>query len=368
VTNISLFDPFALGPLKLPNRIVMPALTRSRAGVGDAPTAMNAEYYAQRAGAGLIISEASQVSQQGKGYLFTPGIYTEDQVTGWKLVTDAVHVRGGHIFQQLMHAGRISHVTLQPGGQAPISSTEQPAVHTVSFAYDEDGNPKRIPASRPRVATIEELHQVTRDFVHAARNSQRAGFDGVEIHGANGFLIDQHLHSLVNRRGDEYGPVTPESRTRLLLEIFDAVAAVHGADRTGVRIGPFGVVGDMGPDPRAEETFLYLGAQLSRRRSAYVHIVRGSQYDPKPLVPDIFLGSLKEVLFRPVIATGRLDRIQAEMLLTEGLADLVGFGHLYIANPDLVERVRNGWPLSEPDPATYYVGGARGYIDYPSYE
>lgn len=326
---------------------------------------MNAQYYGQRASAGLIVTEGSQVPLQGQGYLFTPGIYSESQVTGWKLVTDRVHEEGGRIFQQLWHVGRISHTSLQPGGRAPISSTDQPAANTMVFAYDENGNPRRQPASRPRIASVAELHQVIADYVRAAHNSRQAGFDGAEIHGANGFLFDQHLHSLVNRRTDEYGSATWENRTRLLLETFDAVAAVLGSDRTGVRIAPFGVVGDMGPDPKVEETFLYLGEQLSTPGAAYVHIVRGSQYDPKPLVPDAFLKRLKQAFGRPIIATGRLDRLQAEKLVTEGLADLVGLGHLYIANPDMVDRFRNGWPLKEPDPATYHGGGAKGYTDYP---
>jgi N-ethylmaleimide reductase len=288
-------------------------------------------------------------------------------VTGWKLVTDRVHEKGGRIFQQLWHVGRLSHTTLQPAGRAPISSTDQPAANTVVFAYDENGNPRREPASRPRIASVDELHQVIADYVQAAHNSRQAGFDGAEIHGANGFLFDQHFHSHVNRRTDEYGPATRENRTRLLLEPFDAVAAVLGPDRTGVRIAPFGVVGDTGTDPKVEETFLYLGEQLSTRGAAYIHIVRGSQYDPKPLVPDAFLKRLKRVFGRPIIATGRLDRSQAEKLLTESVADLVGFGHFYVANPDLVERFRHGWPLNESDPATYYGGGATGYTDYPIY-
>lgn len=361
----TLFDPYTLGPNHLKNRIVMAPLTRSRAGQGNAPAELNAEYYAQRATAGLIISEATQVSQQGQGYLWTPGIYTPEQVEGWKKVVKAVHDHAGKLFLQMWHVGRISHTSLQPNGAAPISSTGKAAENSFSFAYDEAGNPGNIPVSKPRIATIEDLQQVIADYARGARNAQQAGFDGAEIHGANGYLFDQFLNSEVNERTDEYGRQTKETRTRLLLEAFDAVAAVLGPDRVGVRIAPYGKFGGMLPDPKLEETFLHLAAQLSFRRAAYVHIVRGSQYDPEPVVPEAFFRKFRDAFTGGVIITGGLDRHKADDLLQEGLADLLGFGTLYIANPDLVERFKNHWPLNTPDQSTFYGGGAKGYTDYP---
>ena len=364
----SLFESYALGGVELKNRMVMAPLTRSRAGEGNAPRELNAEYYGQRAGAGLIISEASQVSQQGQGYLFTPGSYSKEQTEGWKKVVSAVHAKGGKIFQQLWHVGRISHVTLQPEGKAPISSTEKAAENTLSFAYDGEGKPAFVPVSQPRVATVEELRLVISDYRSAAANARDAGFDGVEVHGANGYLFDQFLNSAVNERSDEYGNQTKESRTRLLLEAFDAVAAVMRPERVGVRIAPFGSFGGMLPDPKAEETFLHLGEELKKRKAAYIHVVRGSQYDVKPAVSDEFLAKLKQAFGGTLLVTGGLTQSKAEELLDTGLLDLAGFGSLYISNPDLVERFRNGWPLAESDQGTWYGGGAKGYTDYPNYE
>ena len=364
----SLFDPYTLGPNHLRNRIVMAPLTRSRACKGDVPGELNAEYYEQRAGAGLIISEASQVSKQGQGYLWTPGIYTPEQLAGWKKVVSAVHNHGGKIFLQMWHVGRISHTTLQPNGAAPISSTDKAAEHSLSFAYDAAGKPANVPVSKPRIATLEDLQQVIADYARAARYAQQAGFDGAEVHGANGYLFDQFLNSVVNERTDDYGPQTKESRTRLLLETFDAVAAVLGPDRVGVRIAPYGNFGGMHRDPKVDETFLHLAAQLSKRRAAYVHIVRGSQYDPEPVVPESFFRKFRDAFTGGVVITGGLNREKAQHLLEQGLADLLGFGMLYISNPDLVARLQHNWPLNSTDKATLYGGGAKGYTDYPTYE
>lgn len=364
----SLFDSYTLGPIQLKNRIVMAPLTRSRAGEGDTPGEINAEYYEQRASAGLIISEATQVSKQGQGYLWTPGIYTEQQVEGWKKVVKAVHDHEGKIFLQLWHVGRISHTSLQPGGAAPVSSTDKAAANTYSFALDENGRPGNVPASKPTIASVEQLRQVVADYSRGARNAKRAGFDGAEVHGANGYLFDQHLNSVVNERQDEYGNQTKESRARLLLEAFDAVAAEFGAERVGVRIAPFGNFGDMKRDPKAEETFLYLGEELTRRGAAYLHVVRGSQFDAEPVVPFEFFEKLRSAFGRTIIVTGGLDQKTGEELLARGVADLVGFGTLFISNPDLPERFRNGWPLAQPEQSTLYGGGAKGYTDYPTYQ
>lgn len=364
----TLFDSYRLGPLTLKNRIVMAPLTRSRAGEGDAPRELNAEYYQQRASAGLIISEATQVSKQGQGYLWTPGIYTEAQVNGWKAVTKAVHSRGGLIFLQMWHVGRISHTTLQPNGEAPISSTDKAAENTYSFALDAQCRPGNLPASKPRNATLDELRQVIQDYAAGARRAQAAGFDGAEIHGANGYLFDQFLNSVVNERNDDYGNQSKETRTRLLLEAFEAVAKVFGPERVGVRIAPFGKFGDMKPDPKVEETFLHLASKLGKRGAVYIHIVRGSQFDPEPVVPASFFPKMRQAYSGTLILTGGLNKQSAQQLLDDNAADLVGFGTLYISNPDLPERLRQDWPLAAGDQSTFYGGGANGYTDYPTYQ
>jgi len=295
----------------------MAPLTRARAGQGDVPRKLNVEYYRQRASAGLIVSEATQVSKQGQGYLWTPGIYTQEQVEGWKKVTDAVHSRNGKIFLQLWHVGRISHTTLQPNGAAPVSSTTKPAEKSYSFAYDSAGNPAQVPVSKPRIATIAELKQIVRDFEHAAHNVKLAGFDGAEVHGANGYLFDQFLNSVVNERSDEYGSQSKENRTRLLLGAFDAVAGVLGAERVGVRIAPYGSFSDMRPDPKVEETFLYLAQELTKRGAVYMHIVRGSQLDAGPVVPDEFFAKIRKAFGGTIIVTGGLTKEIAEQLLAK---------------------------------------------------
>jgi 2,4-dienoyl-CoA reductase-like NADH-dependent reductase (Old Yellow Enzyme family) len=364
----SLFDVYQLGPITLKNRIVMAPLTRSRSGGGDAPRELNAEYYRQRASAGLIITEATQVSRQGQGYLWTPGIYTEQQVEGWKKVTQAVHGANGRIFLQMWHVGRISHVTLQPNGRAPLSSTDKAAEGSLSFAYDRQGKPANIPVSQPRMASKAELKQIIREFGEAARNVREGGFDGAEIHGANGYLFDQFLNSVVNQRDDEYGNQSKENRTRLVLEAFDLVAGVLGADRVGVRIAPYGRFNDMKPDPKVEETFLYLAEELIKRGCIYIHIVRGSQLDAAPVVPEAFFVNIRKAFARTIIVTGGLTKAIAEQLLTENIADLFGFGTLFISNPDLPERLKNDWPLAAPDKRTFYGGDAEGYTDYPAYQ
>ncbi len=363
----SLFDEYQLGPITLKNRIVMAPLTRSRAGKEAAPRELNAEYYRQRASAGLIISEATQVSQQGQGYLWTPGIYTPGQVAGWKKVSDAVHRRDGKIFLQMWHVGRISHTSLQPNGETPLSSTNKAAQNSYSFAYDQAGNPGNVPPSKPRIATVEELKQVIVDFERAAHHVKQAGFDGAEIHGANGYLFDQFLNSAVNERTDEYGNQSKETRARLILEVFEAVAGVLGANRVGVRVAPYGSFNDMKPDPRVEETFLYLAQELRKRGAVYIHVVRGSQLDAAPVVPERFLTGLRKAFGATILLTGGLTKEIAEQILQSDVADLLGFGTLFISNPDLVERFKNNWPLNPPDPKTFYGGDAKGYTDYPTH-
>ncbi len=363
----TLFDTYRLGALTLKNRFVMAPLTRSRAAEGEAPQDLNAEYYGQRATAGLIISEATQVSQQGQGYLWTPGIFTQAQVAGWEKVVDMVHTKGSRIFLQMWHVGRVSHRTLQPGGGSPISSTDKAAEDTFSFALDEHGKPAQLPADKPRMASVSELQQVLADYAQGARNAKEAGFDGVEVHGANGYLFDQFLNSAVNERNDDYGTQSKETRTRLLLEAYDRVAEVFGADRVGVRISPFGSFGGMKPDPKVRETFLHLAEELKRRGAVYVHIVRGSQNDPEPVVPEDFFEEFRKTFGQTIIVTGGLDQKSAQEVLDKDFADLTGFGTLFIANPDLPARFKNGWPLNEPDQTTFYGGGAKGYTDYPTH-
>jgi N-ethylmaleimide reductase len=367
-TMKSLLETYQLGPITLRNRIIMAPLTRSRAGEGEAPRELNAEYYRQRASAGLIVSEATQVSRQGQGYLWTPGIFTEQQVAGWRKVTEAVHAANGRMFLQMWHVGRISHTTLQPEGEVPVSSTEEAAEHSFSFALDHQGRPANLPVSKPRMAGKEDLQRILGDFERGAHNVKKAGFDGAEIHGANGYLFDQFLNSVVNERSDEYGNQTKESRTRLLLEAFDVVAGVLGAGRVGVRISPYGSFNGMNPDPKAEETFLYLAAELEKRGCIYIHIVRGSQLDAEPAVSEDFFRKIRKAFGRTIIITGGLNKAVAEQLLASELADLFGFGTLFISNPDLPERLKNNWPLATPDQHTLYGGDAKGYTDYPAYQ
>ena len=356
-----LFEPYQLGPIALKNRIVMAPLTRSRAGEGEVPTDLHVEYYRQRASAGLIITEATQVSRQGQGYLFTPGIFTPAQVAGWRKVTDAIHAAGGKIVLQAWHVGRISHVSLQANQAQPISSTTKAAENSKSFAYDESGKPAFVSPSAPRMATRADLEQVKADFRQAALNLQTAEFDGTEIHAANGYLIEQFLNSVVNERKDEYGNQTPENRARLLLEIFDTMAEVLGPERIGVRLSPYSTFNDIKPDLNVEETYLYVARELARRGALYIHVVRSPE-------GEALLAKLRQVFPGTIILTGGLDRPTSEQLLEAGVADLFGFGSLFISNPDLPERLRNRWQLTPPDPTTFYGGDGRGYIDYPRYQ
>ncbi len=358
-----LFEPFTLGRITLNNRTVMAPLTRSRAGQpGNLPTELNAEHYAQRASAGLIISEGTLVSDVGRGYLWTPGISTPEQVAGWKRITDAVHGAGGRIFAQLWHCGRISHRSLQPEGGAPVGPTDQ-AADVVCFALDDAGNPAQVPCSPPHALTEGGIAEVVAQFGRAAENAIAAGFDGVEVHGANGYLLDQFLNTQLNTRRDAYGG-SLESRARLLLEAVDAAIAAAGADRVGVRLSPHGTFNDLPADPEADAMTHCLASALGGRGIAYLHFV-----DP------VFNGyargtalllEARERFGGPVIACGDMTREKAERYLNDGYADLIAFGRLFIANPDLPRRLELNAPLNEPDSTTFYGGGAEGYTDYPA--
>ncbi|WP_342359419.1 alkene reductase [Terrarubrum flagellatum] len=356
----ALFSPFRLGDLQLPNRIAMAPLTRNRATPGsDAPHALNAEYYAQRASAGLIISEATQISQQGQGYIWTPGLYTEAQVAGWRQVTDAVHQANGRIFVQLWHVGRVSHVSLQPNGAAPVAPS---AIVANTKTFIESGF---AATSEPRALELSELPGIVADYVKAAENAKKAGFDGIEIHGANGYLIDQFLRDGVNKRTDAYGgPV--ENRARLALEVTDALLKVWPKERVGIRISPVSSANDAN-DSNPQKTFGYLVDQLSKRGLAYFHAVEGATGGPRDIAPFDFL-ALRKAFSGAYIANNSYTRDLALDAVESNAADLIAFGRPFIANPDLVERLRVGAPLNELDKATLYGGGAKGYTDYPTLE
>lgn len=355
---MDLFTPILFGPYTLPNRIVMAPLTRNRAEAGNVPGPLNAVYYAQRASAGLIISEASQVSPQGLGYPGTPGIYSPEQVEGWKLVTEAVHKNNGRIFLQLWHVGRISHPDLQPEGILPVAPS---ALAPRGEAATYEG---MKPFVTPRALETDEISGIVEQYRIGAENALAAGFDGVEIHGANGYLLDQFLRDGTNCRADAYGG-SIENRARLLLEVTEAVVGVWGGDRVGVRLSPSGTFNDMSDsDPKA--TFGYAIEQLNRFGLAYLHL-------REPDAADIRHGgtAISTSYFRPIFKGNLM--VNTDYTLETGnqaiahkQADLVAYGVLFIANPDLPERFRSGAPLNPPDPTTFYGGTEKGYIDYPT--
>ncbi|MDE2492133.1 MAG: alkene reductase [Elusimicrobia bacterium] len=345
-----LLEPIALGELRLRNRIVMAPMTRCRSGASRVPNDLMAEYYAQRADAGLILTEATVVSPQGIGYPDTPGIWSAEQVEGWKKTTSAVHRRGGIIFLQLWHVGRVSH-SRYLDGEKPVAPSPLAPKGNVSLVRPA------TPFETPRELRRDEIPGLIEAFRRGAENARAAGFDGVELHGANGYLLDQFLQSSTNRRDDDYGgPV--ENRARFLLEAVDAAVSVWGPKRVGVHLAPRGDAHDMG-DENPKETFGHVAGELGRRGLAFL-FVRESQGDGY-LTP-----TLKARFGGAVIANQGLTPELAERLLEEKKADLAAFGVPYIANPDLVERVRRGIPLSAADTATFYGGGPKGYADYPA--
>jgi N-ethylmaleimide reductase len=364
-----LLQPYKLGALNLPHRIVMAPLTRSRAGQpGNVPTPLNACYYEQRAPAALIISEATQVSFQGQGYAWTPGIHSREQVQGWRLVTEAVHEAGGRIFLQLWHVGRISHPSLQPDGMLPVApSAITPAGN--AFIENEKGEGQLVPFVRPRALQIEEMPYIVEQYARGAKNALAANFDGVEIHGANGYLINQFIDSSTNHRTDAYGG-SVENRARLLMEVAETVSKVWGPDRVGVRLSPLGTFNDTSDaDPQA--TYGYIAEALSQYRFAYLHLVnpaaapieKGQEPDPASLR---MLALVRARYRGTLILAGGFDRDSAQAWLKQGRADLIAFGRKFLANPDLPERLRLRERLNADDPSTYYGGGAKGYTDYPS--
>lgn len=358
-----LFQPYQLGDLTLRNRTVMAPLTRCRAGQpGDLPTALHAEYYAQRAGAGLIVSEGSPIGVTAPGYLWTPGMYSPEQVAGWRLVTSAVHEAGGRIFAQLWHCGRISHTSLQPGGAAPFGPSRRRA-DAMSFGYGVDGKPGYVPCSEPQPLTAEDIAALVAEVGRATANALAAGFDGVEVHGANGYLFDQFLNAGVNDRADAWGgPI--ENRARFLLEALDAAIAVAGPGRVGVRLSPHGSFNDMPADPQTDDLVLYLADELERRALGYIHFV-DPVFNGYP-AGEALLKAVKGRYRGTLIACGDMTADKARRYLEQGLADLIAFGRLFISNPDLPQRLERGGPFTEPDPNTFYGGGAAGFTDYPA--
>ncbi|MET4596634.1 alkene reductase [Stenotrophomonas sp. 2694] len=358
MSDATLFQPYPLGPLTLANRIVMAPLTRNRAGQGLVPSPLASTYYAQRASAGLIITEATQVSAQAQGYQDTPGLYTQDQIDGWRTVTDAVHARGGHIFVQLWHVGRISHVDLQPGNAAPVSAS---ALRAQTKTFVNNGF---VDVSEPRALEIDELPAIVDDFRQAAANAIAAGFDGVEIHGANGYLLEQFIKDGANQRTDAYGG-SVENRARLLLEVTAAVAREIGADRTGVRISPVSPANAISTVSDPQPQYDYIVDQLSALGIVYLHVVEGATGGPRDVAPFDFDG-LRRRFNGTYLANNGYDLQLASARVSEGKADLVAFGRPFISNPDLVERLKRGAALAALNPATLYGGGAEGYTDYPT--
>lgn len=359
----NLFEPFVLGDLTLPSRVLMAPLTRSRATQpGDVPNDMNVEYYRQRAGAGLIISEATQISPQGKGYAFTPGIHSEAQIHGWRRVTDAVHEEGGRIFLQLWHVGRISHPDLQPNGNTPVAPSAIKPEGAETYISADSG---MVEIPTPRALTLEEMPDIVEQFRQGAKNAKRAGFDGVEVHAANGYLLDQFLRSGSNTRDDAYGG-SLDNRLRLPLEVVEAVVNVWGVERVGVRVSPTGSFNAMeDADPVA--TFGAVASRLDSLGIAFIEVVEDSfQGNHASGRPDAVIEAIQKRFSRAYIGNGAYTAIEARERIAAGKADLVTFGRLFLANPDLPERFRLGAPLNEWDDSTFYGGDERGYIDYPS--
>jgi len=349
-----LFSPVTIGSLTLPNRVVMAPLTRNRAGQGNTPHALNAEYYAQRSSAGLIISEATQISPQGIGYPGTPGIHSPAQVAGWQRVTGAVHRNGGRIFLQLWHVGRVSHPSLQPKGEKPVAPS---AIAPRGETFTADG---MAPFETPRALGIEELPYIAAQYAQAAEHAMEAGFDGVEIHAANGYLIDQFLRDGTNERSDDYGG-SLENRMRFLKEVVESVLEVVEPGKVGVRLSPENTFNDISDsDPQA--TFGAVAEMLSAYNLAYLHVVEGDFVSGEKTLD---YRQIKGSFGGPYMANAGYTQELAEKSLREGSADLVSFGSLYIANPDLVARFEKSAPLATPDESTYYGGDSKGYTDYP---
>ncbi|HAS6069912.1 TPA: N-ethylmaleimide reductase [Vibrio vulnificus] len=356
-----LFEPTQLKHLDLQNRVVMAPMTRARTSQpGNIPNAMMATYYKQRASAGLIISEATQISDDSQGYSFTPGVYTDEQVAGWKSVTQAVKSLGAAMFCQLWHVGRVSHPVFQKGEQ-PIAPSALAPVETKVWIADEQGNGNMVDCVEPRAMSQDDIDRVVSDFAYAAKRAIEAGFDGVEIHGGNGYLIDQFLRTNSNHRADQYGG-SRENRIRFLLQVVDAVSQAIGADKVGVRLAPFITFKDMNC-PDIVPTILEASKQLQARDIAYLHLSE-ADWEDAPEIPESFRIELREYFTNAIIVAGSYTQARADEVLEKGYADLVAFGRPFVSNPDLVERLKHQQPLAELDGATLFGGDERGYTDY----
>jgi N-ethylmaleimide reductase len=351
-----LFSPIKIGSIALKNRIVMAPLTRNRAGEGNVPQEMNVTYYEQRAAAGLIITEATPISEMGHGYPATPGIHTDAQVQGWKKVVDAVHAKGGKIVLQLWHVGRISHPSLLPNNALPVAPS---AIKPAGKAFTYQGLQDFV---TPRALETDELPGIVADYAAATKNALAAGFDGVEIHAANGYLLDQFLRDGTNKRTDRYGGDL-QNRSRLLVEVTQAVVAVAGADRVGVRISPLNPFNDIS-DSDPQGLFNHVASVLSLFNLAYLHVVEGGTHGI-PTPPFDFV-ALRKHFNGAYMANLSYDKARGNAAIAEGRADLIAYGVPFIANPDLVERFAKDAPLNTPDQATFYGGSEKGYIDYPT--
>lgn len=354
------FDDYPLGKTTLNNRIAMAPMTRSRA-INNIPNELMAEYYGQRAGAGLIITEGTAPSPNGLGYARIPGIYSDEQVEGWKLTTNAVHEKGGTIFLQIMHTGRVSHPSNMPAG-ARVVAPSAVGIKNSEMWTDEDGNQ---PYPIPEALSAADLKATIEEYVTAAKNAIAAGFDGVELHAANGYLLEQFIHPDTNQRTDDYGG-SVENRLRFVLEVAEQVVAAIGAERTAIRVSPYGVFNELSPSyDGMEDAYITLASRLSDLGLVYIHLVDHSSMGT-PEVPDSFKKKLKESFKNTFILSGGYNLERAENDLQADKGDLVAIGRPWIANPDLVERFKEGAEIQTPDQDTFYTPGAKGYTDYPS--
>lgn len=373
VVTDGLFEPLRVGAIKVPNRIFMAPMTRLRARVpGDVPTQLMAKYYGQRASAGLIITEATDISPQARGYAGSPGIYTNEQVEGWKMVTETVHQNGGRCAVQIWHTGRNSHTSLQPGNVAPVAPS---AIHSHSRTSlkDASGNVVRVETSMPRTLETAEISKIVEDFSAAVSNARRSGFDLVELHGAHGYLLHQFFSPASNRRTDRYGG-SVENRARFILEVVDAAIEVWSADRIAIRLfpsGPFkGILSSMGTQDRdieSHDDYLYLLGELSRRKLAYLHLSEPDWTGGTPM-EDSYRQAIRDIYPGVIVGAGSYSADKAVKMIHEGYVNAVAFGRPYIANPDLAERLKYNHALNEADKDTFYGGNETGYTDYPAVE
>ncbi|MBI9060917.1 MAG: alkene reductase [Marinilabiliaceae bacterium] len=358
---MKLFSIFQMGPIELKNRLVMAPMTRCRANNDNTPNDLMTTYYQQRCEAGLIITEGTSPSPNGLGYARIPGLFNQQQVDGWKKVTDAVHEKGGKIFMQLMHTGRVSHPDNMPEGSEIIAPS---AIAMTGEMYTDKNGMQVYPV--PKAMTITDIEKTQQEYIYAAENAIEAGFDGVELHGANGYLIDQFINTASNIRVDAYGG-SGKYRCRFAIEVATKVAAAIGRDRTGIRLSPYGAFNDMEVFPELEETYEYLASELGKLRLAYIHIVDHSSMGAPP-VSDAVKSKIRDAFGGVIIASGGFDKELAETALENGVGDLVAFGRPFLANPDLVKRFQEDIALNAPDFDTFYTPGEKGYTDYPTVE